>query len=134
MPFGKRGKLERKKGYHKKRVRKAQEKQHGMIIIFCIFKSWQHFLHGIWKVNNTKLTVFILGFSVSVVFLRIFPYFLRGRREFLHRELRRKEKINKCNKFSLFDKNPPFFESWNRHSTKPTIFSSMLYLFFICIK
>ncbi|XP_060555293.1 uncharacterized protein LOC132716130 isoform X2 [Ruditapes philippinarum] len=26
MPFGKRGKLERRKGYHKKRVRKAQEK------------------------------------------------------------------------------------------------------------
>jgi hypothetical protein len=39
MPFGKRGKLERRKGYHKKRVRKAQEKPQGVICSICSFKN-----------------------------------------------------------------------------------------------
>jgi hypothetical protein len=41
--------------------------------------------------------------------LRIHPYFLRGRGKILHRE--RRKKINKCNKSSLFDKNPPSFSN-----------------------
>jgi hypothetical protein len=47
----------------------------------------------------------------SLIFLRIPPYFFRGRGgEILHRE--RRKKIKKCNKFSLLNKNPPqFFES-----------------------
>jgi hypothetical protein len=46
----------------------------------------------------------------SLLFLRIPHYFFRARGKILHRE--RKKKINKCNKFSLFDKNPPLsFES-----------------------
>jgi hypothetical protein len=41
--------------------------------------------------------------------LRIPPYFFRGRGTILHRE--RREKMNKCNKFSLFEKNPPCFSN-----------------------
>jgi hypothetical protein len=47
------------------------------------------------------------------LFLRIHPNFLRGRGKILHRQ--RRKKINKCNKFSLFVKNPPFFDTKNRH-------------------
>jgi hypothetical protein len=37
------------------------------------------------------------------------PHFFRVRGEILHGESRKK--INKCNKFSLFDKNPPCFSN-----------------------
>jgi hypothetical protein len=55
--------------------------------------------------------VSILGgrWGDSPLFLRIHPYFLRGRGKILHRQ--RRKKINKCNKFSLFDKNPPWFSN-----------------------
>jgi hypothetical protein len=43
----------------------------------------------------------------SLIFLRIPPYFFRGRRKILQRE--RRNKIIKCNQFLLSDKNPPFF-------------------------
>jgi hypothetical protein len=41
----------------------------------------------------------------SLLFLRIPPYFFKGRGEILHRE--RREKMNKSNKFSLFWKKTP---------------------------
>jgi hypothetical protein len=49
------------------------------------------------------------GMGDSPIFLRIPPYIFRGRGKILHRE--RRKKINKCYKYSLFDKNPPCFSN-----------------------
>jgi hypothetical protein len=77
--------------------------------------------------NMTRVTMLFQclflegGWGHLLIFLRIPPYFFRGRGKILHRE--RREKIEKCNKFSLFDKKYPlFFETWNRHC-----YSNLLY-------